>query len=223
MHLYFDLDCLAKLVACGLLEKTFDMFSVQPEEVYIVKTFPFTCQRKEKKYRKGRLVELAEAYHEAGERMKAFSTIELSNEEVDTLSMLSQIPDIDPGEAELLTAFCVDGESLYLCTGDKRCIKALDENKDKINNLENTLKGRIVHFEQLLSAFCKVMDFPALLELMTTRQAQDCDNVVKIAFHAGVDVSHSLESLAGYADYVNDFCISQEKLEARLEQIKRSI
>ncbi len=93
---------------------------------------------------------------------------------------------------------CSSDDCVFLCTGDKRFLQALEANIEDLREYPK-LKNKFIHFEQILYSFCEnATDFTVLKEKLTTPQASECDGVVKLAFNKESTKERSMEALKAY-------------------------
>lgn len=90
------------------------------------------------------------------------------------LDLLIDIPDIDPGEAQLF-AKAADTD-LYLITGDKRSLRALKN----VERMSDALSGRIVVLESMLLELCETMGLEEIRQRI--QGLRQFDNAVRVCF-----------------------------------------
>ena len=214
MHLYVDLDFFMKARACSIWEDTLLLFG--ESDFFAVDSFQHSARNHAKKIEKKGFSSLATVYEQGADYLaNNAKEIKRTGEFDSIMEQLSGIENIDPGEALLLAAAMLDDSAYILCTGDKRFIKALEALKAANMPLAQSIKGKILHFEQLLYALMNRLPADEFAKKVTAKCAQDCDNVVKIAFHQGFTREGALAALESYrANFFNEFCIPYEEIDS---------
>jgi len=141
MPLLVDTDGFAKLGVAGLLAPLLELLGVELTDCRRLPALPHMLRRGGLPRRHGQpacdaLIGTAEAMGVAG------------TASTEWVARLVDVPQIDPGEAELL-AYAAE-HSLMLITGDKRALVAVA----KVAGFADALAGRIVTLEAALVALC---------------------------------------------------------------------
>lgn len=110
----------------------------------------------------------------------------------ETLTSLSEIPNIDEGEA-LMIASAIEIGDVFLFSGDKKAIRALTS--DEV--ISKKLHQRLICLEQLFIEHIHTLGFEYVNSRMNP--ARECDTVLKIAFSGGNSDS-ALDTLNYYLE-----------------------
>jgi hypothetical protein len=196
MRIYLDLDCLTKLVAFGLFEEAMEMLGT--DDVHVIDTFRFKCERMRQKAVKKNELEKADTYGKSMELLASFHVVEATPEEMELVEQLKRTS-IDDGEALLLIKLSMDGEpSRLLATGDSRFIAALG-NATGLPPVFENCKGRILSLNRLLARLIAHMGYKAVFDRMTTPLSQSMDGVVRMAFRPDSTEKSTMDYLYGFS------------------------
>jgi hypothetical protein len=202
---FVDNDILKKLVTYQLFARTVQTLQLFPEDIRILTTAKFRFEKNWKKVQTGknrRPDEKVIRYPELLQVCEKLTKITESDIDIDLLTMLNLIDDIDVGEALLTAAFLKSisvGKSAWLLTGDNRFIKALASVKLPVMQ-EQQLRGRILCLEQIILMNINAMGFEMIKENIVP--VRDCDQAMKAAFGSGrQSTSENVRiTLNGYID-----------------------
>ena len=179
-----DNDIIFKLATCSLFEKTLETFNVKTNQVKILETFIYKFPKKSNRKRDKNPVSYnVEAALKIAKDCNKLSEIDVNR---DYSILLQTIEEIDTGEAILLSYASYlnqQGNSSYLLTGDKRCLKAL--NNPKINNIIQPLAGKIWCLEQLILKDIEVYGFACIQQKIYPARA--CDTNLKNIFGYSIE------------------------------------
>ncbi len=167
MRILIDTDVFCKLAVGGVLQDSLKLFGVDLSECGRLPALPHMLRRGRLRTKYGS--EMSDSLLPVTMDMPVIES--LSNSYLD---LLIDIPDIDPGEAQLF-AKAADTD-LYLITGDKRSLRALKN----VEGMSDALSGRIVVLESMLLELCETLG----LEEMRRRiqGLGQFDSVVGICF-----------------------------------------
>ena len=167
MRILIDTDAFCKLAIGGMLEDSLNLFGASLSECGRLPTLPHMLRRGRLRTRYG--PEICDRLLTVAMDMPVIESLS------DTyLDLLIDIPDIDPGEAQLF-AKAADTD-LYLITGDKRSLRALKN----VEGMSDALSGRIVVLESMLLELCETLG-PEEMRIRIQGLGQ-FDNVVGICF-----------------------------------------
>lgn len=179
-----DNDIILKLATCSLFEKTLETFEVKTNQVKILETFLYKFSKESKRKRTNNLVTYnIDAAIKIAKNCNKLSAIYINQE---YFMALQKIEEIDRGEAILLSYASYlnqQGNLNYLLTGDKRCLKAL--NNTTINNIIQPLEGKIWCLEQLILKNIEVYGFTCIQQ--NIYPVRDCDNNLKLIFGYSIE------------------------------------
>jgi len=102
---------------------------------------------------------------------------------------LANTPDIDAGEALLLSLLAFIDDPSVLVTGDKRCIAAF---RNGFPDRFALLKNRILSFEQCLLMVCEARGTDYVIDRV--RWASSCDGTLRLALSDTKDFEAALQS-----------------------------
>jgi len=179
-----DNDIILKLATCSLFEETLKTFNVQTNQVKILDTFIYKFSKQIKRKRTNNPVSYnIEAAVKIAKDCNNLSEIDVNR---DYFITLEKIEEIDRGEAILLSYVSYlnqQGNLSYLLTGDKRCLKAL--NNPKIDNIIQPLAGKIWCLEQLILKDIEVYGFACIQQKIYP--ARECDKNLKNIFGYSIE------------------------------------
>lgn len=112
-------------------------------------------------------------------------TPKVQEADIDDVSVLSSIPNIDEGEMILLSYASRDPHSIF-ATGDKRCLSAL-VTTPTASEIVARLKERVVCFEQLILRSVLVLGFEEVRARVVPWMA--CDTALRSAFGSGMQAT----------------------------------
>ena len=142
MQILIDTDAFCKLGISGLLDDSVKLLGASLAECGRLPALPYMLRKGRLRRRYG--PENCNALIAIAVEMPSFGPRDHS-----LLTGLVSLPDIDPGEAQLLSA--VADTDLRLITGDKRSLRALSN----LTGLTASFTGRIVVLESILMALCE--------------------------------------------------------------------
>ena len=167
MRILIDTDAFCKLAIGGVLEDSLNLFGVDLSECGRLPALPHMLRRGRLRTRYG------------PERCDSLVSVAMDMPVIESLSdphldLLIDIPDIDPGEAQLF-AKAADTD-LYLITGDKRSLRALKN----AEGMSDALSGRIIVLESMLLELCETMGLEDIRQRI--QGLGQFDNVVRVCF-----------------------------------------
>ena len=167
MRILIDTDAFCKLAISDLLDDSVALLGASLAECGRLPALPYMLRRGSLRRRYG------------SETCNALITIAVEMPSVGPrddylLPELVSLPDIDPGEAQLLSV--VAETELHLITGDKRSLRALSN----LKGLTASFTGRIVVLESILLALCERIGQEEVRERVEGLGA--FDNVIGICF-----------------------------------------
>lgn len=200
-----DNDILKKLVTFKLFDSTLNIFGITYQEVKILNTAKYKFGRSFKKFKSGRSRQTSDSivnWEKLLELTETLPCIKPADINPILFAQLSEIKDIDPGEAELVClaiAIIQKDESAEIFTGDKRFIKALT--KVQLPIVHQALKGRIWCLEQVVLKNIDNLGFEDVRDRIVS--VRDCDKAIKVVFGSG-DQTEKEAAIATLKTYINE-------------------
>ena len=167
MRILIDTDAFCKLGIGGILDDSVRLLGANLNECGRLPALPYMLRRGNLRRIYG--PENCDALMAIANEMPA---IRSDNDSL--LSQLVSLPDIDPGEAQLLSK--VAETDLHLITGDKRSLRALHN----LTELAGAFAGRIIVLESILFALCEQLGPEEVRRRV--EQMRTLDNVIQICF-----------------------------------------
>lgn len=173
-RLLVDTDVFAKLGIAGLLDQLCELFGVRIDECGRLPALPHMLRRGALPALHGkepceRLVPIAESMGLAPSASTSW------------LARLANVPQIDPGEAQLFASAAEHG--LVVVTGDKRSVIAAA----KVDGMSDALGGRVASMDAVLLALCRQLGRDhvrhALKPLVAVEHGMD--KMVRVCFSDG--------------------------------------
>lgn len=167
MRILIDTDAFCKLATGGLLTESMRLLKTDLSECERLAALPYMLERGTLRamYGAARCDELIPI-------ARKMPLVKLSN--AAWLHLITPVPDIDPGEAQL---FAKAAETDYLLlTSDKRALRALKN----ITGIAKLLAGRIVVLESILLELCDRLGMQEVRR--RTEVLGEIDTVVRICF-----------------------------------------
>ncbi len=170
MSVLFDTDAFCKLGGADLLEATAELFGCRLVDCARLPALPYMLKRGRLRRRFGdtacdALLPVATAMPEA----PAASAV--------SLDLLRGVPDVDPGEAQLLALVAERGD--YLVTGDKRALRSVTF----LPAFPQRLAGKVVLPEALLHELCCRKGEAFVRTRVST--VLEVDTMLQVCFSAG--------------------------------------
>lgn len=182
MRLLLDSDILCKLGAAGLIRPLLKALGVQLEDCRRLPALPHMLRRGALRNRLG--------IHHCDTLQKLAQSIQPSPDPpTQWLDLLTPIPQVDIGEAQLLAVAAADGEHL-LATSDKRALKAIAP----ILELTTALNRRVITLEAALLLLCRDHGETHIRSLI--RPAMNTDTVFRTCFSS--TEKHPIAALSSY-------------------------
>jgi len=183
MRLLVDTDVFCKLGVTGLFGDTLDALGIQADECGRLPALPHMLRR-------GTLPRVYGAEACAKLLPVADSIACIGSADADWLDRLTPVPDIDPGEAQLLATAAQ--QSLLVLSGDKRALRAVKG----VAGYAEALSGRVIILEAVLTLLCDrigVADVRRRIQPLMT-----IDTMAKVCFSEGnADPKFALASYLG--------------------------
>ena len=186
-RLLVDTDVFAKLGIAGLLDQLHELFDVRIDACGRLPALPYMLRRGALPTLYGkeaceRLVPIAESMGVAPVASTAW------------LARLANVPQIDPGEAQLFASAAE--HELILVTGDKRSVLAAS----KVDGMADALNGRVASMEAVLLGLCRRLGREhvrnAVKPLIAVEDRKD--KLVRVCFSEGnPDPEGALQSYLG--------------------------
>lgn len=154
-----DNDIILKLAQCDLLNSLPELLGAEIEDIFVSTTAKYQLLPKntEKLLAKCGNEETVTRLQEFLESVKDVPAIQ----NVELLSRVSEIPNIDAGEQQLFVA-CVSDVGSILITGDRKALRAVAAGKDSVPELHAGLIDRVVTFESALLLSLNLFGFAVL-------------------------------------------------------------
>ncbi len=167
IRILIDTDAFCKLAIGGVLRDSLKLFGADLSECGRLPALPHMLRRGGLRTRYG--PERCDSL-----LLVAMDMLVIESLDDSYLDLLIDIPDIDPGEAQLF-AKAADTD-LHLVTGDKRSLRALKN----VEGMSDALSGRIVVLESLLLELCETLGFEEIRQRI--QGLGQFDNVVRVCF-----------------------------------------
>jgi hypothetical protein len=198
-----DNDIILKLATCNVFDETLKTFDANASQVKILDTFKYKFQKQIQRTKGNRATSNPQYnIQKALEITQSFATISESDTNNFDTSIYTQLLNynknnndnnntIDKGEAVLISHVCYlnqQGNTNYLLTGDKRCLKALT-NSGFTDVIEH-INGKVWCLEQLILKVIEEIGF----DLIQTKiyPARACDGNIKLIFGYSEEASEKI-------------------------------
>jgi hypothetical protein len=194
----FDNDVIHKLAMCDLLENA--QILIQPsQEIYVLDTAKYVLKTK--------IQPQSDIGKTCYARIEHFlsKTHHYVPQQLDIISQLTSVKNIDSGEAMLIEAIISHHENLFF-TGDKRCLIALANSQFYRTHLIE-LSGKAICLEQILLWLIDGLGFQEVYAKVLP--ARDCDKMLKAVFTASATQANVI---SGLNSYLNDLKRNTDKL-----------
>ena len=182
MLLLLDTDLFCKLGIVGLFDAALDALGVAESDCRRLAALPHMLRRGSLPRRYGQVQCEALA-----SRAQAIGIIPAAASA--WLDMLTDAPDVDPGEAQLLAVAAETGA--WLLTGDKRALRTVAQ----VTGFPEALAARIITFEAVLLLLCQRLGDTSVRRALSPLAE---DQVVRICFSpsnaAPTDALHSYQN-----------------------------
>jgi hypothetical protein len=182
MQLLLDTDLFCKLGIVGLFDAAVDALGVSESDCRRLAALPHMLRRGRLPRRYGQAQ--CEALANRAEAIAAIPDVA-----IDWLDTLTNVPDVDPGEAQLLSVAAETGA--WLLTGDKRALRTVAQ----VPGFPEALTGRIITFEAVLLVLCRALGDGSVRRALSPLEE---DQVVRICFSpsnaAPRDALHSYQN-----------------------------
>lgn len=167
MRILIDTDAFCKLAIGEVLEDSLNLFGASLSKCGRLPALTYMLRR-------GRLRTMY-----GPERCDTLLTAAMDMPVIESLSdsyldLLVAVPDIDPGEAQILAKAA--SSDLHLITGDKRSLRALKN----VERVSDALSGRIIVLESVLLELCETLGQEEVRRRI--EGLGQFDNVVRICF-----------------------------------------
>lgn len=186
MRLLLDTDAFCKLAVASLLQDTLVLLGTSLAECRRLPALPRMLRRGSLRNRLG--PDLSDELLPLAESLEALPPVS-SN----LLDALTQLHEIDPGEAQIFAAAAASGA--YVVSGDKRALRVLRAAPGYVE----ALSGRVVAFEVALLALCESLGGKELRH--RTQRLVQLDRVTRICFSP---------SFAEPRDGLESYCLDLE-------------
>lgn len=186
-----DNDIILKLATSNLFDETIKTLGIDANQIKILDTFKYKFDRQIKRSRGSKANNYSQYNIERALQItENYATIsELNIEKIDIYTKLlnyNKISNdknniIDKGEAVLISHVCnlnQQGDTNYLLTGDKRCLKALT-NSGFTDVIEH-INGKVWCLEQLILKNIEEFGFDVIQAKIYP--VRDCDSNIKFIF-----------------------------------------
>lgn len=200
-----DNDILKKLATFQLFDTTLQLYETTYQDVKILATAKYKFRRSYDKFASGRSRQAVdkiinwERLLELTETLPCISAVGIDES---LLIQLSDIDDVDPGEAQLVCqaiSLMQKDKSARIFTGDKKFIRALAS--ANLPSVHRFLTHRIFCLEQVVFENIKGVGFEKVRDLIVP--VRDCDTAIKVVFGSGLDTSE-VNARSALASYITD-------------------
>lgn len=206
-----DNDIILKLAQCDLLDSLADLLGTDIENIYIPTTARYQLIPKNPQ----KLLSKC-GNEETVARLQKFLAVAKDVPEIknlDLLSRLTEIPNIDGGEQQLFAA-CVTDDKSILITGDRNALRAVISGKDYIPEVHAGLIDRVVTFESALLLALNFFGFAVLKQKLLA--CPKPDGVLKHVLRPHMTEADLLECLVSYTREASLFLANKDRLPAEL-------
>lgn len=175
-----------KLAGCALLDRF--LSALDHPEVRIAATTRFSLPKQaQKKIKDQARVEALCGWLKDLQETKPV-------EDMDLLDRLSEHQGIDSGEGQLIGSFCESPEQAQLITGDRRALRTVLGNQQRLQDVYNRLAGNVHTLESAVLLLLEQYGFAEIDETMRARAIDDA--VLNMAFGAGRNLDHARQCLS---------------------------
>lgn len=185
----FDNDVIHKLALCDLLENA-QILIQSTHEIYVLDTAKYVLKTKTQPQS-----EIGKTCYARIEQFLS-KTHPYVPQQLDIISQLTSVKNIDAGEAILIAALVSRHESLFF-TGDKRCLIALTHSQFYHVYLTE-LTGKAICLEQILLWLIDKLGFQEVYTKILP--SRDCDKMLKAVFTASATQASVISGLNSYLD-----------------------
>ena len=206
-----DNDIILKLATFDLFKYTFNTLEIEQKQIKILDSFKYKFSKQIKRKKSNKSRGQVEKYNiekalKLTENLGQLYLENFNNRIKDIYNqLLNYNPDndgqndtIDQGEATLISYVSYlnqQGGSHYLLTGDKRCLRAL--NNSGLTNIIESLEGKVWCLEQLILKNIEEIGFENVKNKIVP--FNNCDQALKVAFsHKLVTKENSKYALQNY-------------------------
>lgn len=185
-----DNDILIKLAGCNLLQEFLDLLKTSTNNIFITNEAKYSIPKKAKKKISDDLVRQELCNFIADLQI-------LPMVDANLLAQIQAFDNIDGGEALLMLSMHHYPNANFI-TGDKRCLEALIQNKDKapLTEIFNLLKNKVYCFESALLALIDTHGFDYVNQKIMNKSTDD--GVLKLAFGQNKNETDCIECLSSY-------------------------
>lgn len=132
---------------------------------------------------------------------------------LELLSRIAEIPDIDPGEQQLFVA-CICDDNSTLITGDRKALRAVISGKDRVPEVHAGLIDRVITFESALLLALDILGFAVLKQKLLA--CPKPDGVLKQVLRPDMAEQSLRECLVSYTREASVFLARKDRLPDEL-------
>ncbi len=193
MIILADNDILIKFAGCNLLDEFLHLLKTNTDNIFITESAKYSIRSQTKKIQNEALKLTITQF------VGTLQTLPAVDSEL--LAQIQTFDDINDGEAYLMLAMHHFPNANFI-TGDKRCLKALIENKDKppLTEVFNLLKNNVYCLESALLALIEIHGFDYINNRVSNRHISKVtdDGVLRLAFGKNKNQDNCIECLSSY-------------------------
>jgi hypothetical protein len=206
-----DNDIILKLAQCDLLDSLPDLLGAPIESIFVSTTaryqlLPKNPEKLLSKCGNEETVLRLRRFLDAVKDIPAIENLEL-------LTRVSAVPNIDAGEQQLFVA-CISDDTSTLITGDRKALRAVISCKETVPELHTGLIDRVVTFESSLLLALNVFGFAVLKQKLLS--CPKPDGVLKQVLRPDMAEENLRECLVSFTREVSLFLTAKERLPEEL-------
>lgn len=188
-----DNDILIKLAGCNLLNEFLCLLQTNTDNIFITTTAKYSISSQIKK------IQDEELKLEITQFIGVLQTLPTVDNEL--LAQVQAFDDINGGEAYLMLAMNHYPNANFI-TGDRRCLKALIQNKAQtpLKDIFDLLEHKVYCLESALLALIEIHGFDYINNKVSNRHISKVtdDGVLRLAFGEHKSQDHCVECLSSY-------------------------
>lgn len=212
MIILADNDIILKLAQCDLLESLPQLLGAPIEHIFATPTAKFQLlpKKPERLLNKCGNQETVCRLKEFLEAVKDIPAIE----NLELLTRIAGIPNIDPGEQQLFVA-CASNATSTLISGDRKALRAVTANKESVPELHEGLIGKVITFESALLLALSELGFAVLKQKLLA--CPKPDGMLKQVLRQDMTEENLRECLISYTREASIFLAAKDRLPPDLQ------